>query len=144
MILILTTKEKGDVVEIACILELKKLGITVSIPFGESAPYDIVADINGRLYKIQCKSSTFEDGCISFSCKTVHYNTKFRKTESYIGKIDFFMTYYGQKCYLVPIERCLNLSSKRLRVSKAKNNQTKNISLAEDYELQKIIYEMLV
>ncbi len=54
------------------------------------------------------------------------------------------MTYYGQKCYLVPIERCLNLSSKRLRVSKAKNNQAKNISLAEDYELQKIIYEMLV
>lgn len=140
----LTTKEKGDITELICILELKKLGICVSIPYGENAPYDVIADINGKLYKIQCKSSAYEDGSISFSCKTVHYNTKTRKTESYAGKIDFYMTHYDSKCYMIPIEDCLNSSSKSLRLEKTKNNQKKNVVYAQDYELRKVIRKMLV
>ena len=139
-----TTKDKGDITELACLLELKKHGANVSIPYGENVPYDIVADINGRLYRIQCKSSTYEEGAITFSCKTVHYNTKTRSIESYTGKIDFFMTYYDSKCYLVPIEDCSNTSSKRLRIAESKNNQKKNVSYAKDYELQAIINKMLV
>lgn len=138
------TKDKGDITELTCILALKKLGLHVSIPYGENAPYDIVADIGGLLYKIQCKSSKYEDGHILFSCKTVHYNTKTRKTESYTGKVDFYMTCFDSKCYLIPIEECMNSSAKRLRIEHTKNNQKKNVSYAEDYELTKMVRKMLV
>lgn len=144
VIFIFTTKDKGDITELTCILGLKRLGIHVSIPYGENVPYDIVADINGVLYRIQCKSSVYEAGSISFSCRTIHYNTKTRKSESYIGKIDFYMTCIGSKCYMIPIEDCKNSSSKRLRVQNPRNNQKKNVSYAEDYELQRVVSTMLV
>lgn len=144
VIRVYTTKQKGDITELACILALKRFGITVSIPYGENARYDLVADIGGKLYRIQCKTSSFKDGCLMFSCKSVHYNTKTRQCEGYVGEIDFFMTEYNSVCYLIPIEDCENASSKTLRIEAAKNNQSKNVSFASDYELSAVLSKMPV
>ena len=144
MVLILTTKEKGDITELACILALKKCGVTVSIPYGENSRYDLVADIHGRLYRIQCKTSSFKDGGITFSCRSIHYNTKERHGEGYVGKIDFYMTEFNTVCYLIPISDCTNASSKCLRLETPKNNQCQNISFAHDYELSTMLSKMPV
>lgn len=140
----MNTKQKGDITELSCILALKKHGITVSIPYGENARYDLIADINGRLYKIQCKTSLYKDGCLRFSCRSIHYNTKERRGISYLGEIDFFMTEHNSVCYLIPIEECKNSSQKYLRMDAAKNNQTNGISFAKDYELETVLSKMPV
>ena len=51
----LNTKILGNTTEMECMLECMKLGIQVSIPFGEDSRYDFIMDYDNKLYKIQCK-----------------------------------------------------------------------------------------
>ena len=52
------TKLKGNLTEMQCMLAFMKLGYQISIPFGEDCRYDFIADINNKLYRIQCKTSS--------------------------------------------------------------------------------------
>ena len=54
------TKQKGDIAEQMVILEALKKGWGVSVPFGDRLPYDLVFDIDGKLFKIQVKSAWFD------------------------------------------------------------------------------------
>ena len=47
----LTTSDIGDITELQCILAFRERGIAVSIPFGDSAPYDLVVELGGELKK---------------------------------------------------------------------------------------------
>lgn len=134
----MTTKQKGDVTELQCIIELRKLGLIVSIPYGEDSPYDLIVEINGKLLKVQCKTSRKKNGVILFNCKTGHQNSIKTYSRNYIGKIDFFMTYHEGMAYMIPIEHC-GTSVKQLRLVTTLNNQIKNVSFAVDYELPKIV-----
>ncbi len=53
------TKQKGDIAEQASILRLLELGWGVSKPIGDRLPYDLIADVNGTLIKLQVKSAWF-------------------------------------------------------------------------------------
>lgn len=137
----LTTKQKGDITELQCIVELRKLGLVISIPYGEDSPYDIIVDINNKLFKIQCKTARKKDDVLVFNCKSGHQNSTKTYRRNYIDKIDFFMTYYGNTAYMVPVSVC-GTSQKLLRLGPTKNGQTKNVDFAEDFELIKIISEI--
>ena len=141
----INTKILGNTTEMECMLECTKLGIQVSIPFGEDSRYDFIMDYNGNLYKIQCKhcSEIFDnDGKVtaikfktvrqSGSNASLHTRTKYTKNE-----IDYFATSYEGRCYLVPVEQCSIL--KLLRIIPPKNGQTKGISFLKDYELSEVL-----
>ena len=105
--------------------------------------YDFIADINGRLIKIQCKisSEVIDNGkVVAILFKTVRSSgsnskicthTKYTKEE-----IDYFATFYKNQCYVVPVEQCSN--EKRLRFIPPKNGQIKGINWAKDYELKEV------
>ena len=68
------SKQIGNITEMEAMLAFLKLGYNVLTPYGDCERYDFVADINGKFYKIQCKTShTFgnEEG-IEFSCRSSH------------------------------------------------------------------------
>ena len=46
--------------------------------------------------------------------------------------IDYFMTYWDDKYYLIPVEEC-GAREKTLRLVPPKNGQIKGISFAKDY-----------
>ena len=139
----LETKKKGNLTELQCITAFTEMGALVSIPFGEDSRYDFIADINGRLIKIQCKSSSevIDNGkVVAILFKTVRSSgsnskicthTKYTKEE-----IDYFATFYKNQCYVVPVEQCSN--EKRLRFIPPKNGQIKGINWAKDYELKEV------
>lgn len=134
----LTSKQKGNLTELQCITAFYKLGYTVSIPYGENSRYDFIADINGKLLRVQVKTSTARDNgdLIEFSCRSTRVNTQGNFSRTYTKEeIDYFCTYYDNKCYLVPVTECS--SSKKLRFNSTKNGQKVGINLAEDYELEK-------
>ena len=54
----MNTKQVGNLVELQCATRLYELGCAVSIPFGNSEKYDLIIDVNDKLYKIQCKHSS--------------------------------------------------------------------------------------
>ena len=138
------TKKKGNLTELECITELTRLGYVVSIPFGEDSRYDCIVDINNRLYRIQCKTSSekieqnvvvgihFKTCRQSGNRASVSSRTKYSKEE-----IDFFATSYLGKCYLVPVEECS--LEKTLRILPPKNGQIKGVSFLKDYEASEVI-----
>ena len=52
---LMNSKDKGNIGEAIILGEFVKRNIQVSIPFGDNARYDLVADFNGKLNKIQVK-----------------------------------------------------------------------------------------
>ena len=78
----LNTKEIGNLTELQCMTRLYELGCSISIPFGNSDKYDLIIDINDKLYKVQIKHSSeyFDDlgdiAYIKFKCTWQSHNTK--------------------------------------------------------------------
>ena len=138
----LTSKQKGNLTELQCITAFIAAGCGVSIPYGDNSKYDFIADVNGKLLKIQVKTSSIKDeGSIKFSCRTTHVNCAGVKNERYsINEIDFFATYWNNECYLIPVAECS--VDKTLRFVPPKSGQIKGISFAKDYlladQLQKV------
>lgn len=134
-----TTKQKGALTELRCIIAFYENGYNVSIPYCENARYDFIADINGKLIRVQVKTSSTSEkypGIIVFSCQSVRTNASGNHKRSYTEKeIDYFATYWDGQCYLIPVQECH--SAKVLRFDPPKNGQTRDIHLASDYELSK-------
>lgn len=139
------SKILGNTTEMECMLECMKLGIQVSIPFGEDSRYDFIIDVNDRLYRIQSKhcSEIFDDSgkAVAIKFKTVRQSgsnaTKCIRTKYTKDEIDYFSTAYNGKCYLVPVEQCSII--KILRIVPPKNGQTKGISFLRDFELSEVL-----
>ena len=114
-----------------------KQGCGVSIPYGDNSKYDFIADVDGRLFKIQVKTSSLKDeNAIKFSCRTTHVNCKGIKNERYLSsEVDFFATYWENQCYIIPINECS--VEKTLRFAPPKSGQIKGISFAQEYEIAK-------
>jgi hypothetical protein len=60
------TKDVGDETETKVLAELVTRGYSVAIPFGDNDGYDLVAEIGGELFRVQCKTGWTEDECIRF------------------------------------------------------------------------------
>lgn len=134
------TQSIGNIVELKCITKFIELGYECSIPYGNGAKYDFIADINGELLRFQCKSSfnpKKKDGSIdteAIQFYTVSQTTNTQKTVRHTyskEQIDYFATCFNDKVYIIPVEECS--TSKTLRFSPPKNNQQYNN--AEDYEI---------
>lgn len=140
----LTSKQKGNLTELQVITYLYSLGYQCSLPYGENSRYDLIADINGKLIKIQVKTASLKDNnsdAIEFSCRssrinsTGTVNTRYNKDQ-----IDYFATFWNNQCYLIPVEECS--VSKTLRFCYPKSGQKKGITLAENYTAEKQIQKI--
>ena len=136
----LNSKQIGNITEMETMLAFLKLGYNVLTPYGDCERYDFVADINGKFYKIQCKTSHsfWNDEGIEFSWRSSHRAEGKCINERYSADdVDFFATTFNGKCYLIPFSECG--SSKKLRFIPPKNGQANRISFARNYELEVII-----
>ena len=132
----LNPKQKGNLTELLCLAAFTELGYTVSIPYGDCAKYDFIAEINNKLYKIQCKtSSCIEEGVYKFATRSTSVGSSSINTRTYTKQdIDFFATIINNQCYLIPVEEASG-KQKTLRFILPKNNQKEGINFAKDYEL---------
>lgn len=137
----MTSKDIGNITEVSCMLEFMKLGYPVLTPYGDCQRYDFVVEINGKFYRIQSKTANdtyINDGYIVFRCDNT--TTKNGKVVHHCydeNEIDYFSTFYDGKCYLVPVNECSR--EKRLRFTAPKNGQTRGITFASEYELEKVV-----
>lgn len=137
---IMNSKYKGNVTEFESMLAFMKLGYNVLTPYGDCERYDFVVDINGKFIRIQAKTSRTEDDGASFSFSCRSCNRKDGKVihHQYTNEeIDYFVTVFNGKCYLIPVEECGG--DKRLRILPTKNGQVRGITWAKDYELEEVV-----
>ena len=139
----LESKQKGIVTELQCITAFNELGYHISIPYGENSRYDFIADINGKLIRVQVKSSSYKtDTSFNFSCRSSHTNAKGTQNIRYTSEeIDYFCTYFNGKCYLISVNECS--TEKTLHYEPPKSGQIKGIAFAENYELSNQIEKII-
>ena len=133
------TNHLGKITELDVLSFVIKQGYSVSIPFGDKDRYDQIWDIDGKLLRVQVKTSRLkkeknpEIVSICFNCKS-SINGKTRKYSE--NEIDYFATYWNGRVYLVPVTECS--AEKTLRFVSSQSYQP-NICWAKDYEVEEVI-----
>ena len=136
----MNSKQKGNITELESMLAFFKLGYNILIPYGDCERYDFVVDVNGRFIRVQAKTSSTEDDGASFKFSCRSCNRKDGKIIHHLysnEEIDYFVTTFNGKCYLIPVEECG--VDKKLRILPAKNGQVRGITWAKDYELEEVV-----
>ena len=128
----MNTKDKGDEAELSVLVFLKRHGYSVSIPFGENAPYDLVAESpTGIVYRVQVRWSTWKNDTlgIRLRCVSKNYCRTIDRT-----RIDVFAVWDGESPYFVPCSETMTSANEiSLRRTVPKNGQKSNIRFARDY-----------
>lgn len=138
----MNTKSIGNIGEAKVLCKFVELGIPVYTPFGDNEKADLIADFNGKLNKIQVKTSLkAEDGKMKFdiTSSTVHRKNGVKHIYSE-NEIDYFACYNigRDKIYLISVQDCANTSI-TIRYEKPKSNQIQGIRFEEDYLIDNVL-----
>lgn len=130
----------GKLGEAKVLAKFTELGIQVYLPFGEGSSVDLIAEFNGKLNRIQVKSTEKENnGTLVFSiCSTtIQKDRKIQKHIYSADEIDYFALYSSitDEVYLLPIEEAPTKKFS-LRYKEPYNSKSHK---AEDYLLTKIL-----
>lgn len=139
----MNSKDKGNIGESIVLAEFVKRGIQVSIPFGDNARYDLIAEFNGKLNKIQVKycNQLSTTGSVSCPCASSTNHTTNKHLSTYENDVDYICFYLA--CWdivtIVPIEQIGTKKTISFRLDKPKTTNQFNINLVEDYSFDKIL-----
>lgn len=130
----------GKLGEAKVLTKFTELGIQVYLPFGEGSSVDLIAEFNGKLNRIQVKSTEKENnGTLVFSiCSTtIQKDRKIQKHIYSADEIDYFALYSSitDEVYLLPIEE-VPTKKFSLRYKEPYNSKSHK---AEDYLLSRIL-----
>lgn len=139
----MNSKDKGNIGEAIVLAEFTKRQIQVAIPFGDNARYDLIAEFNGKLNKIQVKycGQITENNSFICPCASSTNHTTNKHLSTYDNDVDYMAFYLASidKLLLVPIEQLKGRKTITFRLEPPKSGQKIGINLIEDYLLDKII-----
>jgi hypothetical protein len=126
-------QRKGDLTEAVVLAELKRRNVPVSVPFGDNERYDLVAESDGRLWRLQVKTGRLRDGKVVFETESMHTNSQGNVYERYDGDVDYFTVYCHEieELYLVREDEVETGMSLRIDQPERADD---TINWAEDYE----------
>jgi prevent-host-death family protein len=134
---VLTTNVKGAIAEAEIFAAAVRLGVPVYTPVAEHGRADLVLEIGGRFFRVQCKwanlspdkSVVIVNAATSRRSRAGHIRSTYSEAE-----IDLFAVYCGEldRCFLIPIDLVAGKSMLYLRVTPPRNSQRSCINLAED------------
>ena len=132
-------KKKGDLAELKVATDLIDRGCRISIPFGEDCDYDLIADYEGRLHRVQVKYTQSDGQIVVIRCRS-HSLTKgkVRATKLYTpAMIDWIAAYdpTTERCYYCPSWElgAAGRNLLHLRLQPARNGQRVGIREAAAY-----------
>jgi hypothetical protein len=126
------THRKGEVTEAVALAELKRRGVPVSVPFGDSERYDLVAKASDSFYRLQVKTGLFDGETVEFRGYSVHTNSRGNVHDQYDGDVDYFLVYCHDLETMYLVDEDDVASNMRLRVAEPDVEQP-SINWAEDY-----------
>jgi PD-(D/E)XK endonuclease len=129
---------KGAIAEAAITAAAVELGIVVLRPVVEGRRYDLVFDVDHRLYRVQCKWAPRRAGVIAVQLATCRHTPRGYVRATYgAAEVDAVAVYCQdlKRCFWLPIDLVAGKSAIHLRLEPAANNQRAAINYAADYEL---------
>ena len=137
----MNSKQVGNISEARVLFEFQKRNIPVAIPWGDNERYDLIAEFNGKLNKIQVKTANeMRDGSIVCYARSSTNHTTNKNLTDYQNDVDYFVFYNHNldKIAIVPIEVIGTRKTIHLRVEEAKNNQSKNTNYFDDFSFDNL------
>lgn len=138
----MNTKKIGNIGEAKILCKFVEMGIPIYIPFGDNERADLIAEFNGKLNKIQVKTSIkAENGKMIFDLTSSTMHRKEGVKHIYTdNEIDYFACYNVErdKLFLIPIDQAPNTAI-TIRYEKPKNNQIKGIIFENEYEIENVL-----
>jgi hypothetical protein len=130
----LSSKELGDLGELAFVLAATSKGLPVAKPFGDCRPYDLIVDSGRRLLRIQVKSvyrcSNKENYHVHASRRTPSTRLPYTAHD-----IDFVAAYIAPKdiWYLIPVSVILTRTCIGLYPDGSRKKKDKGTARYEKY-----------
>lgn len=138
----MNSKKIGNIGEAKVLCKFVELGIPVYLPFGDNEKADLIAYFNGKLNRIQIKTSQkAENGKMVFDLTSSTEHRKNGVRHIYTEEeIDYFACYNisRDKIFLISIKDASN-TSVTIRYEEPKNNQTLKIKFEQDYLLENVL-----
>ena len=104
----------------------------------EGRRYDLLFDVDHRLYRVQCKWARLKDAVLIVNLESCRHTPRgYVRTTYDRREIDGVAAYCDElkRCYWLPIDVVEGMRSISLRLTPAANNQQVAINFAADYEL---------
>lgn len=108
--------QQGAVGLARAMYEYQKLGYIVCVPIVDGQDYDLVVDIDGKFYTVQCRTTTKKQGPY-YVASLVSTKTNCTGTKTHRGVYDLLFVMCGDgSCYSIPThllgKRSINLGPK--------------------------------
>jgi prevent-host-death family protein len=142
---VLTSKEKGNIAEIAIALEAMKLGVEVLKPLAEHGRYDLAFDLGGRILRVQCKTAKRRGEVLVINLMSSwHSPNGYVRNRYERGEVDLIAAHDHEtgSSYLIPFDLVLGMTAIQLRLSPPKNGQRASIHFAADHTLAGAIAQL--
>lgn len=136
----------GDASTAAVLASLLRAGYSVSVPWGDNQPYDLIIDDGKKLSKVQCKTAraSRNPGAVLFNAVSQWRSSRGRIVTRYDGKIDYFGVYdpNSGRSFLIPIADLGRQATVSLRIGEPKPQgrglSERRIRYADVYEVRSI------
>ena len=133
----LSTDQRGSLAEIAIAGEAARLGVGVLWPLTNGLRYDLVLDVAGRLFRVQCKIGRRVGDVVIIRCRSCRRIPGGYERRSYtVDDTDLIAGYCAELGvgYLLPPSAFVGRAAVQLRLAPARNNQRHGINWARDFE----------
>lgn len=137
-LLLIDNSIKGGIAQAKAEIRALEKGFIISKPIIEGTRYDMILDDGEKLSRVQVKyaggKQTSSNGCVVVDFRKTSNNGKVK--EGYSSKeVDVIIVYIPQvdKLCWFPTKLLEGKTTLTIRYEKAKNNQTKNVILVDDY-----------
>lgn len=132
----MNSKNKGNIGEALTIAEFTKYNIPVAVPFGDNTRYDLIADFNNKLNRIQvkyCNRVTSNDSVICPCASSTNHTTN-KHYSTYENEVDYFVFYIvmWDVLLLVPMDKIGSQKTITFRNSPPQTNQ-RNVNYIKNF-----------
>ena len=133
----LSPDQRGSLAELAIAHEAAGLGVGVFVPLTAGLRYDLVFDVQGKLFRVQCKTALWKRDVVVINCRSCRRTADGYDRRSYSSdEVDLVAAHCAEteRCYLLTPWRFAGQTAVQLRLAPTRNNQSERINWADDFE----------
>lgn len=138
----MNSKRIGNIGEAKVLAKFVEMGILIYIPFGDDEKADLIAEFDGKLNKIQVKTSIkSKNGCSIFDLtSSTAYRTNGERRKYLNSEIDYFALYSldRDKIYLMKVPDN-PMSAITIRFEDTKSGMKSRVNYESDFLIENVL-----
>lgn len=138
----MNSSQLGNIGEARVLSEFVKLGVPCYLPYGDSNIADLIAEFNGKLNRIQIKTTTSLNKAGAMEWKVTRQEGYHGNRVQYnVNDIDYFAFYCLETdmVCLVPFDENFSTSTLSIRLDNYSGNKLSTMRFAKDFQISNFV-----